>query len=165
MKMITGMSDIWITYESGGVIYAVHSSDAGISWSRKMEIGKGYNPSISSNPNNDPPSPGIVWWAKGTRDTLYFSNFISDYSWTSPSVIVTSDNDFGPPSFAIGTDNIGRVVYTDTGNNKIYYGEFNINNPPQINPEDVGRGINPSIGFMMPGSNRTAPLYFGHKGA
>ncbi len=150
-KMIAGMSDIWVAYESGGVVYAVHSSDAGITWSQKMEIGFGYNPAIASKPEVDPPVPGVVWRAQNTRDTLYFARYVSDDDWTVPFKIVSTDNNYGPPSFVIGTDNIGRIAFDENG--KSYYTEFDIDNPAPITPEDVGQGINPSIGYMMPGSN------------
>jgi hypothetical protein len=154
-KMIRGgVDDYWITYESGGVIYAVHSDNGGTTWSRKMEIGYGCNPAISSNPNAETPIPGIVWWAQGTRDTIYFARHISDYNWTLPTPIVTTDYDFGPPSFVVGTDSKGRVVYANTENDNVYYTEFDfyIPDPPSTDP-DFGSGINPSIGFMNPGGS------------
>ncbi len=150
-KMITGMADIWITYESGGVIYAVHSIDGGCSWSKKMEIGFGYNPAIASKAELDPPAPCIVWRAQNTRDTLYFARYVSGDDWTTPLQIVNADNDYGAPSFVIGADNIGRIAYDMNG--KSYYTEFDIDNPTPITPEDIGRGINPSIGYMTPGAN------------
>jgi len=152
--MVSGMSDIWVTYESGGVIYVVHSSDGGTTFSRKMEVGYGYNPAIASKPELDPPAPCVVWWAKGTRDTIYFSRYISDDDWTQAYPIATTNYDFGPPSFIIGTDEMGRVVYTHTLDQHIDYAEFDIYNPVTVtNPEDVGAGTNPSIGFMIPGLN------------
>lgn len=153
-KMLCGTSDIWLTYESGGVIYAVHSSDAGNTWSRKMEIGQGYNPAIAANPHVATPLPGIVWWVQGTRDTVYFSRYLSDDDWTAPFPIATTDNNFGPPSFVIGTDDMGRIVFSHTYDQRIDYAEFDVYDPVTVsNPEDVGAGTNPSIGFMIPARN------------
>jgi hypothetical protein len=47
--------------------------------------------------NTETPKPGIVWWAQGTRDTIYFARHISDYNWTLPTPIVVSNPnyDFG----------------------------------------------------------------------
>lgn len=148
-----GINDFWGTYESGGVIYAVHSSDGGMTWSRKMEIGEGYNPAISFNPNPETPKPGIVWWAQGSRDTIYFARHTSDYDWTAPVPIVTTDYDYGPPSFVVGTDGKGRVVYTNTEHNHLYYTEFDFYNPVPSTDPDFGSGINPSINFMTPGGS------------
>ncbi len=153
---IIGSDELWVTYESGGVIYITRSTEAGPPWSKKMELGQGYNPCISVNPTIvADPKPGVVWWAQGDRDTLYFARYISDNNWTSPIVIVTSPPgvDFGPPSFVIGTDNIGRLVYTAAEHpDRVYYTQFNIYDPVASRPELVGTGENPSIGFMMPGS-------------
>ncbi len=152
--MLCGMSDIWLTYESGGVIYAVHSTDAGVTWSRKMEIGYGYNPVIASNPGYDPPLPCIVWWAQGTRDTLYFSRHVMEYTWTAPYPVVTTNNNYSPPSFIVGTDDIGRIVYVERAfDDRIYYTQFNINNPNPVTDPVYFTGINPSIGYMPSNAN------------
>ncbi len=149
---VEGTYEFWGTYESGGVVYAIHTTDAGWSWSKKMELGQGYNPCISVNPTMVADhKPGVVWRAQGDRDTLYFARYISDNNWTSPIVIVTSQPgvNFGPPSFVIGTDNIGRLVYTAAEHpDRVYYTQFNIYDPVVSDPELVGTGENPSIGFM-----------------
>jgi photosystem II stability/assembly factor-like uncharacterized protein len=127
-KMLRGgIDDFWITYESGGVIFAVHSTDGGRIWSKKMEIGYGCNPGISTNPNAETPEPAIVWRSQN-HQTLYFARHISGSNWTSPTVLQTSVNGFGPPSFMIGTDNFGRVVYSefDGQSDKIYLYKFHI---------------------------------------
>ncbi|MCK4251072.1 T9SS type A sorting domain-containing protein, partial [candidate division WOR-3 bacterium] len=147
---IIGSDELWVTYESGGVVYAVRSTDA--VWSKKMELGQGYNPCISVNPTMVADhKPGVVWRAQGDRDTLYFARYISDNNWTSPIVIVTSQPgvNFGPPSFVIGTDNIGRLVYTAAEHPyRVYYTQFDIYDPVVSDPELVGTGENPSIEFM-----------------
>lgn len=150
-KMLRGgINNFWVTYESGNVIYAVHSSDGGQTWSQKMEIGEGINPVISSNPDLETPNPGIMWRVQNNRDTLYFSRHITDHQWTTPVAIVTTDSDYGPPSFIIGNDNIGRVVYEM--DNRIFYTQFNIFTPVPTTDPHIGSGSNPSIGFMIPGS-------------
>jgi len=153
-KMIRGgIDDFWITYESGGVIYAVHSDNGGTTWTRKMEIGYGNNPAMSSNPNAETPIPGIIWCARGVKDTIYFAKHISGYNWTSPVAIAVSaeNHNFGPPSFVISSDDSGRAVYEDEGT--ICYTAFQISDPEPVDPENVGTGEKPSIGFMLPGSN------------
>ncbi|MGB3480291.1 MAG: T9SS type A sorting domain-containing protein [bacterium] len=151
-KMIRGgIDDFWITYESGGVIYAVHSGDGGQTWSKKMEIGYGCNPAISTNPNAETPEPAIVWRSQN-HNTLYFARHISGSNWTSPIVLQTSVNGFGPPSFVIGTDNFGRVVYSefDGQSDKIYLYKFHIYFPFPGIPALIDEGIDPSIDFMLP---------------
>ena len=140
--------ELWVTYESGGVIYAVHSTDAGQIWSRKMEVGEGYYPAIAMRDVPDYP-PCLVWLAKNTQDTIYFARFVGPEKWSDPVPIVVSQSgiDFGPPSFVIGDYNIGHLVYSDGSN--CYYVSFNVYNPSNPgSPELIGSGINPCIGFM-----------------
>ncbi|RKX68360.1 hypothetical protein DRP53_10895, partial [candidate division WOR-3 bacterium] len=45
-KLVRNGDVLWCSYESGGAIYAVRSTDCGQSWSKKMEIGEGYCPAL-----------------------------------------------------------------------------------------------------------------------
>ncbi|MEO0123271.1 MAG: hypothetical protein ABIL69_04625 [candidate division WOR-3 bacterium] len=126
---IYATNELWACYESGGVIYAVHSTDDGATWSRKMEIGEGYTPALAIRDVPDYP-PYIVWWADGEiRDTIYFAGYISGNKWSDPFPLVVSrpDIDFGPPSFVIGDYNIGHLAYSDGSNS--YYTSFSVYNP------------------------------------
>ncbi len=149
-KMVRNGNDIWITYESGGVVYVVHSDDNGQSWSKKREMGKGYNPcmGIKLIQSQSWPTLGVVWWAQGTRDTLYFSKYSSG-SWGAPTAIVTSNNDFSPPSFVLHYSDYGHMVYVE-GGSYIKYTKFDINgeSEPQTYDVDTGDNENPSIGYM-----------------
>ena len=141
-------NEMWSVYESGGVIYAVHSTDNGETWSRKMEIGEGYTPAIAIRDVPDYP-PCVVWLAKNEQDTIYFAQYIGGEKWSDPVPIVVSQSgiDFSPPSFVIGDYNIGHLVYSDGSD--CYYVSFNVYNPPNPStPELIGSGINPCIGFM-----------------
>ncbi|MEM4168428.1 MAG: hypothetical protein QXW98_08285, partial [Candidatus Caldarchaeum sp.] len=145
---VYGTNELWACYESGGVIYAVHSTDDGITWSRKQEIGEGYTPALAIRDVPDYP-PYIVWRADGAiRDTIYFAGYISGNKWSDPFPLVVSqpDIDFGPPSFVIGDYNIGHLAYSDGSNS--YYTSFSVYNPGNSSTEVIGSGINPCIGFM-----------------
>lgn len=148
---VAGTDELWVCYESGGIIYAVHSTDAGETWSRKMEIGTGYSPAISTNFYGMIfPALGIVWCAKAEQDTIYFARYSGGNSWSEPVSIVVSQSgiDFGAPSFVISSDNIGHLVYADGGN--CYYVNFNVYNPNNPSASElIGSGINPCIGFMF----------------
>ena len=147
-KMVRVENEIWVTYESGGVIYVVHSTDLGQTWSKKMEIGEGYYPALSIRANVPNAPPGVVWLAPGEQDTIYFSRYVGGDKWGDPVSIVISSSgvDFGPPSFAIGNDNYGHLSYND--NRNVYYTQFYIYNPESTPPERIGSGKNPSIGYM-----------------
>ncbi len=141
-------NELWVVYESGGVVYAVHSTDNGETWSRKMEIGAGYCPAIAMRDLPDYP-PCVVWLAKNEQDTIYFAQYLSAEKWTDPVPIVVSESgiDFGAPSFVIGDYNLGHLVY-DNGS-ACYYVSFNVYNPSNPGtPELIGAGISPCIGFM-----------------
>ncbi|MEO0156028.1 MAG: hypothetical protein ABIL07_02830 [candidate division WOR-3 bacterium] len=145
---VYGTNELWACYESGGVIYAVHSTDDGQTWSRKQEIGEGYTPALAIRDVPDYP-PYIVWRADGEiRDTIYFAGYISGNKWSDPFPLVVSqpDIDFGPPSFVIGDYNIGHLAYSDGSNS--YYTSFSVYNPGNSSTEVIGSGINPCIGFM-----------------
>ncbi|MGB9721794.1 MAG: WD40/YVTN/BNR-like repeat-containing protein [bacterium] len=145
---IYGTDELWICYESGGVIYVVHSPDDGATWSRKKELGQGYTPAIAVRDVPDYP-PCIVWRANGElRDTIYFARYLSEDKWSEPVPIVVSPSgiDFGPPSFVIGDYNFGHLAYSD--GNRCYYTNFNVYNPDAPHTEVIGSGKNPSIGFM-----------------
>jgi photosystem II stability/assembly factor-like uncharacterized protein len=158
-KLVRVENEHWLCYESGGVVYAVHSTDFGETWSRKMEIAEGHYPAISMRTDVPGAPPGIVWRADGSqRDTIYFARYISGEKWTAPIPVVISDQgvDFSPPSFAIGSDNYGHLAYSDGTN--AYYTQFYIYNPEPGIPEEIGSGENPSIGFMLP-SPRTPEIH------
>ncbi len=141
-------NELWVVYESGGVVYAVHSTDNGETWSRKMEIGEGYYPAIAIRDLPDYP-PCVVWRAKNEQDTIYFAQYLSAEKWSCPVPIVVSESgiDFGAPSFVIGDYNLGHLVY-DNGSD-CYYVSFNVYNPSNPgSPELIGSGIHPCIGFM-----------------
>ena len=152
MIRIHGTNEFWITYESGGVIYAVHSTDAGQSWSKKMEIGQGYNPTISIRDVPEFP-PCVVWRADGNQDTVYFSKYVAGIKWDDPTPIVVSwpGVEFSPPSFVISDNNYGHVVYSD--GSTVFYCEFEIYNPGIAAPDPFDIGVDPSIAYMTPGQN------------
>jgi len=141
-------NELWVAYESGGVIYAVHSTDNGENWSRKMEVGEGYTPAIAIRDVPDYP-PCLVWLAKNEQDTIYFARYLGEDRWTEPAPIVVSQSgvDFGPPSFVVGDYNIGHLVHSDASS--CYYVNFYVYDPTNPStPELIGSGTNPGIGFM-----------------
>ena len=159
---IEGTDEFWICYESGGVVYALQSTDAGQTYSKKMEIGQGYSPVISVKPGpGGSPRPGIVWWAKGDRDTLFFARYVSGNEWTTPCALVTSDAGFGPPALAMDTDDTGHLVYA--GNNTICYIQFDVFDPLPGTAESVGPGTDPSIGLMKPSANPLVHVTWEHE--
>jgi hypothetical protein len=145
---IHGTDELWVCYESGGVIYAVHSTDNGTTWSRKIEVGEGTAPAIAIRDVPDYP-PCLVWLKNNTQDTIYFAMYLSENKWSDPVPIVVSQSNinFGPPSFVIGDGNIGHLAYSDGTNS--YYVNFDVYNPNNPStPELIDSEINPCIGFM-----------------
>lgn len=150
-NMARETNKFWVCYESNGVVYAKRSTDAGKTWLNRMQLGSGYYPSISLNVNSTQIlPPGIAWLAQGTNDTIYFSKYISGTSWTTPRAVVTSSNDLGPPSIAIGSDQYCYLSYKD--GSIIKYTRFDISKPKPGTPDSVGEGSKPSVGYMPPGS-------------
>jgi len=149
-NMVRIVNDIWVCYESNGVVYVKKSTDNGKSWSSRMTIGNGYYLCINLNVNDVQfLPPGIAWLAQGTNDTIYFSKYVSGTSWSTPTAIVTSSN-LGPPSIAIGNDQYCYLTYAD--DSIIKYTRFNISFPFPHAPDSVGQGSRPSIGHMASGS-------------
>jgi photosystem II stability/assembly factor-like uncharacterized protein len=143
-------SDFWVCYESNGLICVKKSTDTGETWSSRMQLGTGYCATISiQGLAGQQQPPCVVWWAQGTNDTLYFSKYVSGTNWSSPTALITSSNDFGPPSFVIGSDDYCYCAYQD--GSSIKYIRFDIDNPQPGTPDSVGQGTDPSIHYMMPG--------------
>ena len=151
MIRIEDSYEFWVTYESGGVIYVVRSTNAGLSWSKKMEVGQGCNPAISIRTGIPDVPPCVVWLAKDqeeSQDVIFFARHISGQKWTAPAQIKISQYgvDFGPPSFVIDNSNYGHLVYAD--GSSVKYTKFNIYDPNPTTSETVGDGEDPCIGFM-----------------
>lgn len=149
-KMVRDGNIFWVCYESSGDIYVKKSTDAGVTWSGVMNIGDGDSPSIFLNPADlGEPKPGVVWRVQDAYDTLYFSRLTSGSSWTTPTKIVTSTGNFGPPSLVIGNDGNCYIAYAE--GSTIKYTRFAFYSPTPDTPESVGSGSYPSIGYMVGG--------------
>jgi len=147
-NMVRMSNTCWVCYESNGVVCVKKSSDNGKSWSSRMTIGNGYYPCISLNnaDDQDNPPPGVAWLAQGTNDTIYFSKYVSGTSWSTPTAIVTSSNDLGPPSITIVDAQYCYLTYAD--GSIIKYKRFHMSFPFPQTPDSVGQGSKPSIGHM-----------------
>ncbi len=150
MIRVENTDEIWITYESGEVIYAVQSLNAGSSWSRKMEVGEGCHPAISLNPGDN--LPCLVWRGRNGQ-SIYYSRY-DGTGWTSPFVIFEEINfTIGPPSFTIDNIGYGHIIFnTDEPTDQILYGVFNIYEPWPIFPTVLDSGEPcglASIDFML----------------
>jgi hypothetical protein len=147
---------LWSVYESGGVIYAVHSADRGQSWSKKIEIGRGYKPAIAAQPAmlSQPPM-GIVW-RRGNliQDTIYYAYYLGDNAWSNPYLIAVGSGSipFDPPSMVVDDQGIAHVAYANNGS--IYHAWFNAMTPGSVTTEPVITDLNPQnpknpcIGFL-----------------
>ncbi|MEO0225809.1 MAG: T9SS type A sorting domain-containing protein, partial [candidate division WOR-3 bacterium] len=151
MVRVENTDEIWITYESGEVIYAVQSLNAGGSWSRKMEIGEGCHPAIALYPCGDPPIwlPCITW--RGTDGiSLYFSRY-DGMNWSAPTLVYQSTSPIGPPGFTVSTlpliPPMGHIAFntSETPENRVLYGFFSIFNPGLIDPQTLYIGENMSL--------------------
>jgi photosystem II stability/assembly factor-like uncharacterized protein len=154
MMRIEGTDEIWVTYESGGVIYVTYTTNAGFSWSKKMELGQGSCPAISYDPIAETPIPGVVWRYYDTEEVeydVYFSRYTGSNQWSEPEIVASSESAIDPPSFAIGGGNVGHLAYTE--GSTVKYAYFSITNPSSVTRVSVGTGHNPCIGYMISGTN------------
>ena len=148
--------NLWTVYESGGVIYAVRSEDCGQTWSKKMEIGRGYYPCIASQPAMiGQPAVGIVWRGGNLiQDTIYFAYCLGDNAWSEPFMIAVGSESisFDPPSLVIDEQAIAHVAYANNGS--IYHAWFDVTTPGNATIELIITGLsnqnpkNPCIGYL-----------------
>jgi photosystem II stability/assembly factor-like uncharacterized protein len=153
MMRIEGTDEIWVTYESGGVIYVTYTTNAGFSWSKKMELGQGSCPAISYDPIAETPIPGVVWRYRDSEYNyaVYFSRYTGSNQWSEPEEVASSESAIDPPSLTIGGGNVGHLAYTE--GSTVKYAYFSITNPSSVTRVTVGTGHNPCIGYMTSGTN------------
>ncbi|MEM2991633.1 MAG: FlgD immunoglobulin-like domain containing protein, partial [Halobacteria archaeon] len=150
MVRVENTDEIWITYETGEVIYVVRSTNAGGSWSRKMEVGEGCHPAIYLNPGDN--LPCLVWRGLNGR-SIYFSRY-DGAGWTAPFLLF-EDISFtiGLPSFTIDNIGYGHIIFnTYETTDRILYGVFSIYEPWPITPSVLDSGEPcglTSIDFML----------------